>query len=177
MAKKIAHCTAPDCDRKIFGHGLCNKHYQQTRSAERRLVPATGEKRCCKCKDTKPIEAFNFNSNTKDGHRPECKDCSADYHRTNRHKYGGHKSRQYSLKKNFQMTHDDYLGMFERQDGKCAICQTTKPGSWGQYLCIDHDHATGKVRGLLCNSCNTGLGFFKDDVTALSSAIRYLSRS
>ena len=59
------------------------------------------------------------------------------------------------------------------QNGVCAICQKTD----NRKLVVDHDHRTGKVRGLLCSSCNTGLGCFKDDQEYLTSAIRYLSRN
>ena len=51
----------------------------------------------------------------------------------------------------------------------CCICGEK------QELVIDHDHRTGKVRGLLCGSCNKGLGFFKDNKKYLNSAIKYLN--
>lgn len=57
------------------------------------------------------------------------------------------------------------------QCGKCLICKASAA------LVIDHCHATGKVRGLLCNSCNLGLGFFRDSIDSLTSAIEYLSQS
>lgn len=65
-----------------------------------------------------------------------------------------------------------YAAMLLRQHGGCAICrqESDKP------LVVDHDHGSGKVRGLLCNACNTGLGFFKDDPAALATAITYLLR-
>jgi hypothetical protein len=44
------------------------------------------------------------------------------------------------------------------------------------YLCIDHDHRTGKIRGLLCNACNAGIGFFEEDVARFAEAVRYLRR-
>ncbi len=66
-------------------------------------------------------------------------------------------------------------GAYERilatQDGGCAICGE-KPT--GNRLAVDHDHATGEVRGLLCQHCNTGLGSFRDDAGLITKAIRYL---
>lgn len=64
-----------------------------------------------------------------------------------------------------------YGDMFLRQHGKCAIClqpPQTRP------LFVDHDHATGQVRGLLCDHCNRGLGYFRDNPAALGRAISYL---
>ena len=59
------------------------------------------------------------------------------------------------------------------QDNRCAICgaMPKKP------LFVDHCHVTGKVRGLLCVSCNTALGLLKDSITALEQAIKYLLKS
>lgn len=76
--------------------------------------------------------------------------------------------------KMYGLTPEQYLDMLEEQQGKCAICNevpTTKRG-----LAVDHDHATGKVRGLLCTGCNTALGSFKDNEELLTSAIEYLRK-
>lgn len=64
------------------------------------------------------------------------------------------------------------LSMESQQKGKCAICCKEK-GIHG--LVVDHDHKSGKVRGLLCNSCNKALGFFQDDIEILTNAINYLN--
>lgn len=81
------------------------------------------------------------------------------------------------------MTEEDYRILFDFQNGVCAICK--KPEIMKKNLSIDHDHrccdgkkACGKcVRGLLCSSCNTALGFFNDDIFILESAKKYLSRT
>lgn len=68
--------------------------------------------------------------------------------------------------------------MIEEQDNKCAICgqeETAKNnGIDVNKLAVDHDHVTGRVRGLLCKACNNGLGHFQDDPELLEAAIRYL---
>lgn len=64
----------------------------------------------------------------------------------------------------------DYFTMLQAQKGKCAICECVPD----RQLSIDHDHATGNVRGLLCSPCNTALGSFKDSAALLNKAIEYL---
>ncbi len=67
-----------------------------------------------------------------------------------------------------------YVKMLEDQNNLCAICEcdnNEKP------LVVDHCHSTNIVRGLLCNNCNTGLGFFKDNTYSLRRAIKYLEKS
>jgi hypothetical protein len=79
----------------------------------------------------------------------------------------------------YGITESDYLQMFEAQQGVCAICrqQESRRNASGQeitYLSVDHDHKTGKIRGLLCHGCNTSLGRFNDDPGILQRAIDYL---
>ena len=68
---------------------------------------------------------------------------------------------------------DDYDRMVESQNNKCKICGTDEPRGVGGWK-VDHCHTTGKVRGLLCNNCNVGLGYFKDNIEYLEAAIQYL---
>jgi len=87
--------------------------------------------------------------------------------------------RIYQKKHNIQsygITMNDYDNMYIEQNGVCAICGKPETRYKGdkQVLSIDHDHVTGKVRGLLCNSCNTAIGLFKDDLGILASAFEYL---
>jgi len=72
------------------------------------------------------------------------------------------------------MTVGQYDEILSVQGGGCAICGTTDPGGQNGRFCVDHDHSTGRIRGLLCNMCNWGLGQFRDDVELMTSAIRYL---
>jgi len=75
------------------------------------------------------------------------------------------------LKYKYGLTAKDFLQMVEDQKGLCAICHN-KPTD--HRLVPDHDHGTGVLRKLLCNSCNTGLGLFKDDPKLLAYALVYL---
>jgi hypothetical protein len=67
---------------------------------------------------------------------------------------------------------EQYKEMHKVQQGKCAICNEEPKTKRGLH--VDHDHETGKVRGLLCHGCNVALGSFKEDVTLLNKAIEYL---
>jgi hypothetical protein len=78
------------------------------------------------------------------------------------------------ITKRFGITLEEYQTLVARQGGVCAICKE----ACKQYarLSVDHDHKTNIVRGLLCNSCNVGLGKFCDNVEKLKSAIAYLEK-
>lgn len=75
----------------------------------------------------------------------------------------------------YGLTREDYTRILSEQHGHCAICQHLPKR--GRRLCIDHNHATGQVRGLLCDACNYGLGGFQDNPDFLLSAIAYLRRA
>ncbi len=87
----------------------------------------------------------------------------------------------WKLSKHFGISVEQYEEFMRRQAGCCAICLQPPDEAKGHKnkprLHVDHDHKTGRVRGLLCNSCNAGLGYFRDDIELLLSAADYLSRS
>lgn len=98
---------------------------------------------------------------------------------TGRKKWGDRqvsKTLRDKLNKN-SLTIEDFRRMETDQNGRCAICKSADPkNSSSKRLFIDHDHVTGKVRGLLCHMCNAGLGSFGDDAIRMRAAIGYLSR-
>jgi len=82
-----------------------------------------------------------------------------------------------ALKRKFGIDLIQYESMFKKQNGSCAICGNKNFGDKrNRYLCIDHDHVTLKIRGLLCSSCNKGLGQFKDNKNTLIKAAIYLQK-
>lgn len=81
--------------------------------------------------------------------------------------------RKSKLKIRYNMNSEDYDAWYEKQKGYCAICGFHQ-SDLKRSLCVDHDHKTGKVRGLLCDDCNKGLGFFDDDPKMINKAIDYL---
>ena len=76
----------------------------------------------------------------------------------------------------YKITLEEYDKIFDSQCGKCAICGKHQSQSHRNFD-VDHDHTTNKIRGLLCNNCNQGLGKFQDNADYLKNAINYLSRT
>ena len=102
------------------------------------------------------------------------------YIKKTKRRYNSYKSWKQNIKRKFGLTEDDYNGFLLEQNNCCAICGGSE--NWNKYgrttrLSVDHDHKTSKVRGLLCNFCNSGLGSFRDNKNILQAAIRYLERS
>lgn len=82
--------------------------------------------------------------------------------------------RDYTLKRNYGITIEDFRAMRQRQGYRCAICGRHEDAIKPKGLRVDHDHATGKVRGLLCHGCNLSLGHFGDSPEILIRASQYL---
>lgn len=123
---------------------------------------------CKKCQEFKPQDAFQIAADKKAKFgltlTATCKSCAQlDNWKTEiRYRYG--------------MTVEDYEALENAQNKKCAICgsESTNNSRAGKRLFVDHCHTTDKIRGLLCSTCNHGLGQFKDSVEVLQSAIDYL---
>ena len=86
--------------------------------------------------------------------------------------YGKEDQLRRDLKRHFDITLEHYRTLERAQNGLCKICNNKC--SSGKRLAVDHNHITGKIRGLLCHNCNTGIGKFKDSENLLQSAINYL---
>ena len=126
---------------------------------------------CKHCGLEKPIDKFVKNKSVKKGINSICKSCKKDkYKHSDNAKYNAW-ARQ--LKRNYNITPDDYNRMFEEQNGVCAGCK--EPNSSGTKFCVDHDHQTDVVRGLLCGPCNRALGLIKDKISTLQNLSIYLN--
>lgn len=84
------------------------------------------------------------------------------------------KARSAKLKSGYGINLDDYNQIFDSQNGLCAICKEKEIR--GTYLCVDHNHITGKVRGLLCSKCNSAIGYLNEDIDIFLEAIKYLKK-
>lgn len=134
-------------------------------------------KECSLCLKIKNICDFYPNPRNKEGIYKHCKECHKVYRNNwiekNKNKYGSYYRKSF-LKKKYGVTPEWYETTMISQNEKCAICGNDKPDKRSNKLFIDHNHVTGKVRGLLCSLCNTGLGNFKDNQLLLKNAIKYL---
>lgn len=132
---------------------------------------------CSKCGEEKELKLFNKAKWCSGGVRPECKKCEAKA-RSERQRvqkkvdpdarYG------VVLKNKYGITFEVYKLMLEDQGNACAICRKTTPGMGKRYFSVDHCHKTGRIRGLLCQKCNAGLGMYSDQIEFLEKAILYL---
>ncbi len=132
----------------------------------------TKTRRCSKCRKDRTLDLFFIKKEKNPKYfrfNSPCKICMRE-HNKQRKDY----LRNYHLIRNFGISEDQYNEILEKQDGKCKICNK-HPSV--KKLAVDHCHKTGKIRGLLCEKCNTGLGMFKDDITNLRSAISYIRKS
>lgn len=161
------------------------------------------EKRCKKCGETKPLDEFYRAPGMRDGHRSDCKACNAAtsraryvadpaahvarvkrwqqenterlnrYRRERRNDPAVKRAERSSyLKRTYGVFIEEYEAMLALQDGGCGMCG--RPPSAAISLYIDHDHRTGRIRGLLCFRCNNSLGDLDDDPDLLLAGVRYL---
>lgn len=135
----------------------------------------TGLKTCTQCAIEKPIENFRVNSK---GSFMWCEEChtklgqkSMQEWRSKNPKKAAYNRRR-SLLVKYNLTPEEYTYLVMEQGGVCAVCsQVSSP------LYVDHDHNTGTVRGLLCQKCNSGIGFLGDSLEGLEKAVSYLKNT
>lgn len=89
--------------------------------------------------------------------------------------------RHHSLMSSHGISLEEYNQKIEEQDGKCDIChqpesRINKRTGKTKFLCVDHNHETGKVRGLLCDDCNIAIGKIKENIETLENAKKYLQK-
>jgi hypothetical protein len=143
----------------------------------------TGDtKRCAKCGDVKPVSEFYRHKRYKDGIRSQCKSCHAKYKNPAKARACG--KRRWDamsaderlakhLRYDFHTTLEWYKAELAKQDGLCAICR--EPNNSKHRMYVDHSHATGKNRGLLCHRCNVNLAVL-EDAEWVRLASEYLDR-
>ena len=119
-------------------------------------------KECLSCSLQRPLTAFH-------NRQSRCKPCRS---KDDRQRYY-EKDRGNYLKRTYGITSEDYDEMYSEQEGCCLICGIHQSELKSRF-CVDHDHDTGKVRGLLCNGCNNGIGKLKDNYDLLYRAADYL---
>lgn len=127
----------------------------------------TPTKICNCCNKEKPSKEFKLERDKRAtngiSQRGQCKTCME------------HRKYKRFIKKTYNFSYDEYEKLFDSQGGKCAICESKMGNTKTSRLFVDHCHDTFKIRGLLCGSCNVGLGHFRDSPKLLRKALSYLS--
>lgn len=136
-------------------------------------------KQCSTCRDVKSTDDFDPDDRYKSGYRSQCNECR--YTRAQRGRFNGR------LKLRYGISIEEWDARLLEQNGVCAICgleetRVTRPNA-KKYLnglkprlSMDHNHETGKARGLLCYKCNIGIGHLQDSIANLEAAIKYLKK-
>lgn len=171
-------CAIAGCNNRYGARGLCPKHYE--RAKRQGVLPPLKERtyikkgQTCKVTDcVNPVDGRGICRTHADRlarHWPDWD--TRPVRALERSGYGKDRHWEYKLRRNYGMEKGEYLRMLEAQDGLCAMCGGTN--SSGKRLAVDHDHKTGKVRGLLCTNCNSALGKFGEDIDRLLEAALYL---
>jgi len=131
---------------------------------------------CTWCKVEKPTEQFDiqyYKGKVCEKRRSVCKLCRLERRKT----YGvrsGEGLRDYNLKRLYGITLEIFKKMLLIQENKCFVCKGNSRNRWGYGLAVDHCHKSGKVRKLLCDKCNKGLGQFNDNPELLRLAAKYI---
>lgn len=162
-------CTIEGCSKPYRARGYCVYHYNKFRDTGEltRIKPKRTNNLCYKC-NIAPIDQHL---------QSYCRACGTEIARAWMRRNTTKLNARMRAKNDpankvllLDFTEEDYSTMYENQQGHCAICQR-RP----EYrLLVDHDHATGLVRGLLCRQCNLGIGQFRDDAVSFLHAARYV---
>ncbi len=149
-------------------------------------IPPNGAmKACTLCGVVKPLDAFCLQKGGRFGRHPRCRPCRSIQERERyianrdeilgRQRASERKRRyhsEYKRLRKYGISQAQFEELARIQDQRCAICDER-----ATPLCVDHDHRTGLVRGLLCASCNVGLGYLRDDPARLRRAATYVEVS
>lgn len=128
-------------------------------------------KTCLACGEEKPLEAYHKHSTGHKGRHPRCIECRQAGRKK---QYCSETQRDRNLRQTYGIGRAKYEAQLAAQDNGCAICGATTDPIPGRSLPVDHCHTTGALRGILCSSCNHGLGKFFDNPDLLRAAADYL---
>lgn len=120
-------------------------------------------KRCKSCRTLKPLEEFQGDGRTRDGRATNCRQCGKSRAPERQ------SARHYKLVTRYGISAEEEQELIAAQGGLCASCRE-EPATQ-----VDHDHKTGKVRGVLCDGCNGGIALFDEDIDLLRRAFLYLN--
>jgi hypothetical protein len=140
--------------------------------------------RCSRCRQEKAPEDFNLARNFTRGRRYWCRECAREFARQRIWEWRqsldpelrSRFDRSSNLMRLYGLTLDEYDALVDQQDGVRAICREPPVKGRGKRLVVDHDHQTGRIRGLLCALCNVAIGYLREDPQLFDRAKEYLIR-
>ncbi len=142
---------------------------------------------CPCCKQNKDDTDFHKSGNRKSGYHPYCKECrckkAKDRYLRDKEKIKSRNNKWWANESNMRkmvlakygMTPEDYLILFNLQEGRCAVCDQHQL-ELDHRLNVDHDHQTGEIRGLLCRNCNMALGLLRDNSLLIGRLKEYVEK-
>lgn len=187
MQQKKISSVCLNCNTELFNtrKRYCSPECAQRKRIKDRALKLENYVRICKdCGRTPEEVEFGKHPKTIDGLSIVCKICNRLRIKASTAKYSPEKLAEIderrksdpyksaTLMRAFGIDLEFYNHLLSQQENRCAICTNDFTGS--DFPQVDHDHITGRVRGLLCRTCNMGLGMFKDDITKLEQATNYL---
>lgn len=162
-------CDVVDCNRKYLARGLCQFHYNRSprvmgkrRQRYHALTPEQKRERKIQQRLYYLADIENRKAKSREYEKARY---AADPEGSKR------RSRSRQLRLRYGLSREDYEALVAAQFGCCAIC-----GERDKSLCVDHDHSTGKIRELLCSSCNLAISHLRDDPSRALAAHEYLNR-
>ncbi|WP_332835394.1 endonuclease VII domain-containing protein [Streptomyces jeddahensis] len=146
---------------QVYCRECSAEYYRQRQEAKGKTVRPKvsvpeGFKRCPQCGEVRPHDQWERNKSSSDGWASYCRECRAQRNRVS------------YFKRKYGLTPDELEGLIAGQGGVCVICLSARPEH------VDHCHETGRVRGVLCFSCNAALGQLKDQPDAMRRAAAYV---
>lgn len=141
------------------------KKNREISASKPKITPTN--KVCKVCGEDKPIDCFGFWKTTPDGRNHRCKECCANY------SYSKDSRSTTTIASKLKLSAEE-VERIKASMVSCEVCGASKDDV---VLCIDHDHKTGNMRGILCKKCNSGLGFLNDSLETVLALVKYLENN
>jgi len=189
IEKELSEFYTYKKDDKIFYFFRCKEclREERIRKMQDPEFKKKNQKYANRFKENHPDYFKKYMENNKDKYKETINRCAKLYYEKNkeyvknyskeyRRKLKSEQKRNYRLKAKYDITLEEFNELKVKQNNKCSICKTELDQTDRKTKSnLDHNHTTGKVRGILCHKCNTGIGLLNEDIEILASAIEYLN--
>ena len=187
-------CSVERCEAAVVARGWCGKHYQR----QAKGLDPHGEIRCPGCgiafEQTGRQKFCSRRCQSRvwqrarlgiadPGFTRQCWWCRSDFRFTDgRRDYCSAECAKFgsllgNVQREYGVSREQYRAAYFGQDGMCAVCRQPERTARNTLLAVDHDHVTGRFRGLLCSHCNRAIGLLQDDPKVIDAAARYIEES